>query len=479
LDPIYGFGPFELDAATRRLTRSGEVVTVGDRQVSVLLHLLTHAGTVVSKDDLIAAGWGDVAVTDNSLEQVISSLRRLLRESADDQPCVETVPRRGYRFAGRVTRVVRRETDEALDAMLAPYRAWIEGRAALETFERDRIATARAAFEGALARVPDQAPAHVGLANACVMQYETTRADPAPDVAALERAAQHAREACRLDAASGEAWATLGFVLDRQGQRLDALAAARRAVMLEPDNWRHHFRLSSIGWGEERLRAADRVRALLPGFPLAHWLAASVHVARQALAEADRELTAGIAEEDAERSGRERFSGVALHWLQGLLALARGDEARALDAFQRELSLEASGHLYARECAANTWYALGALHLRAQRIERAREAFGEAIRRVDLHPMARVALLTLEGSAAPPEPGAGTRLSDVDRAMAAAVRLVLGEAHEAAGRLVEGALVTAPPGNAAWLLPVEPLLNVVKRPAAWAGALARVRTRAA
>ena len=72
---------------------------------------------------------------------------------------------------------------------------------------------------------------------------------------------------------SAEAWATLGFVLDRTGDHVDAVAASRRAVTLEPDNWRHHFRLAFVTWGEERLRAARRTLALFPGFPLAHWLA--------------------------------------------------------------------------------------------------------------------------------------------------------------------------------------------------------------
>src|SRR4029453_15838537 len=133
----------------------------------------------------------------------------------------------------------------------------------------------------------------------CVMQFEATRADPTPDTAALDRAARHAREACRLDAQSGEAWATLGFVLDRTGHRLDARAGAGRAVSLEPDNWRHHFRLALVSWGEERLRAAHRTLALLPDFPLARWLAATVHVARQVLPEAQRELEAGLSSQVA------------------------------------------------------------------------------------------------------------------------------------------------------------------------------------
>src|SRR4029077_15944600 len=81
---------------------------------------------------------------------------------------------------------------------------------------------------------------------------------------------------------------------DRGGEHLDALAASKRAVTLEPDNWRHHFRLASVSWGEQRLRAAQQTLALLPHFPLAHWLAATVYVARQVFDEAERELDAGL-----------------------------------------------------------------------------------------------------------------------------------------------------------------------------------------
>ena len=213
-----------------------------------------------------------------------------------------------------------------LEELLAPHRAWVEGRAALETLERDQIVRARRVFEGVLEHTADHAPAHIGLANACIMHFEMTRADERPDVAALEAATQHSREACRLAPDYGEAWATLGFVLDRTGRSIDALAASRRAVSLEPDNWRHHFRLAYVGWGEERLRAAHRTLALLPGFPLAHWLIATVHVARHALAEADRQLALGITSLSNQSGGTSRFSAVALHWLHGLIRLACGDD---------------------------------------------------------------------------------------------------------------------------------------------------------
>ena len=70
-----------------------------DRHLEILAHLVAHAGTVLSKDALIDAAWRDVAVTDNSLEQAISRLRRWPRFDGD--ALIETVPRRGYRFTAR------------------------------------------------------------------------------------------------------------------------------------------------------------------------------------------------------------------------------------------------------------------------------------------------------------------------------------------------------------------------------------------
>lgn len=132
-------------------------------------------------------------MTDNSLEQAISSLRRLLGQP-DGAAYIETQARRGYRFAAKVRRAERREPLEALDALLAPHRAWIEGRASLETLERSQIVHARQLFERVVQQVPDQASAHVGLAGE-------------------QRGQLYARECC------ANAWYAIGAVRLRQGDR--------------------------------------------------------------------------------------------------------------------------------------------------------------------------------------------------------------------------------------------------------------------
>jgi DNA-binding winged helix-turn-helix (wHTH) protein len=475
----YAFGAFQLHLASRRLMRAGEVVPLGTRHVEVLAALLAQAGRVISKQALLDAGWKDVAVTDNSLEWVISELRALLGPSPSGESCIRTVPRRGYAFVGAVEPF--RATDAGLDEVLEPHRAWSEGRAALERLGRDDADVALRAFERAIEAAPHDAALHVGLANACAWQFEATRADESPAVDLLTRAIAHAREACRLDLRYAEAWATLGFVSNRAGDAAEGLAAARQAVFLEPGSWRHHLRLAFVSWGDERLRAAERARQILPGLALAHWLIATVHVARQALDAAWIETERGCAAQDAQDPAAP-FGGVGLHWLRGLLLYRRGDAAGALAALEHELTFEASGHMYARECCANAWYAIGVLHAHGGRPADAARAFGEALTRIGFHPQSLAMLSSSDPAMRERFESAVARLDGrgavADAAVARATVLVETGDHEAAAALVRHALSTAAPGAAAWLLPIEPALRVAAHPAIWAGALARLGTRA-
>jgi tetratricopeptide (TPR) repeat protein len=332
-------------------------------------------------------------------------------------------------------------------------------------------------------RATTDAGVHVGLATACVLQHEATRADAEPNVDALRLAVTHAREASELSPGHAEAWATLGFVLDRSGERENAVAALRRAVKIDPRNWLHHLRLAYASWGRDRIAAAERVLALMPGQPLACVLMASVFVARGALAEAELALDPGLRTMATDVGGPSTSSAVALYFVKGLLFLARGDEDDALASFERELALEALGHLYARECCAHTWTAIGAVHLGRGDRARARGAFEQATARVAPHPLALAGLAILgspkarDPQAATPLPSATTGVS-VDLAMARAARLVAdGDARGAAG-LVGTAIAAAPPGDAGWRVPIEPLLGVQRARDAWSVVLEQLRRRA-
>ena len=144
---------------------------------------------------------------------------------------------------------------------------------------------------------------------------------------------------------------------------------------------------------------------------------------------------------------------------------------------ERELSFEASGHLYARECCANTWYAIGAVHRRKRQLDEAAAAFQQALARVPKHPLAKLGLgVVPPGAQAAPS---GVSAPSFDAAIGHVVQLVLAGDPAAAARLLDQALAAAPSGSAGWLLPVEPTLNVSAAPEIWTSALARLRSRAA
>ena len=92
------FGPFQLFAERRLLTRDGEPVQLGGRALDILIHLAARPGEIVGKQALMEAVWPARAVEENNLTVHISALRRILADKADGRSVIQTVPGRGYIF---------------------------------------------------------------------------------------------------------------------------------------------------------------------------------------------------------------------------------------------------------------------------------------------------------------------------------------------------------------------------------------------
>ena len=99
---FYEFGPFRLDAAQHMLTRDGEKIPVPPKAFDTLLVLIENKDRVMDKQELLKIIWPDTFVEDANLAVNISVLRKLLGERADRGQYIETIPRRGYRFAAAV-----------------------------------------------------------------------------------------------------------------------------------------------------------------------------------------------------------------------------------------------------------------------------------------------------------------------------------------------------------------------------------------
>jgi len=97
------FGPFRLDSTTGQLRRGDAVVPLAPKAFTVLQHLVTHAGQLITKDDLLELAWADVHVGDGALKVCIREIRRALHDDPKTPTYIETAHRRGYRFVAPVS----------------------------------------------------------------------------------------------------------------------------------------------------------------------------------------------------------------------------------------------------------------------------------------------------------------------------------------------------------------------------------------
>src|SRR5204862_5200056 len=98
----FRFGPYVADRTAYRVTRGADVVELTPKLLDLLFYLLDHAGSLVTKEDLLEALWPGANVTENALSQAVSELRHGLGDEAAAPRFIKTVARRGYRFIAPV-----------------------------------------------------------------------------------------------------------------------------------------------------------------------------------------------------------------------------------------------------------------------------------------------------------------------------------------------------------------------------------------
>lgn len=100
----YAFDRFVLERSQKRLLcQGGAPLELTPRLFDALLLLVEHGGALVDKETFVLKVWPGLAVTDNSVSQVIASLRRLLGDDAQCSRFIQTVPRKGFRFVAPIS----------------------------------------------------------------------------------------------------------------------------------------------------------------------------------------------------------------------------------------------------------------------------------------------------------------------------------------------------------------------------------------
>ncbi len=101
------FSGFELDLASGELRRDGALLKLQPQPAKVLAMLVSHAGEVITRNQLAEQVWGSQTFVDfeQGLNFAIRQIRTVLGDDADQPRFLETLPRRGYRFIAPVEEV--------------------------------------------------------------------------------------------------------------------------------------------------------------------------------------------------------------------------------------------------------------------------------------------------------------------------------------------------------------------------------------
>ena len=116
---VYEFGPYLLDLAARLLLKQGEKVTIPPKAFDILVALIENRGRMLEKEELMQIIWPNTFVEQANLAVTISLVRKALGERPCGGQYIETLPRRGYRFAAPVREVSDVSSDVGFDESFA------------------------------------------------------------------------------------------------------------------------------------------------------------------------------------------------------------------------------------------------------------------------------------------------------------------------------------------------------------------------
>ncbi len=102
---VYEFDSYRLDTAGRLLLKRGERITIPPKAFDILAALIESRGRVLGREELMQIIWPDTFVEQANLAVTISLARKALGTRPDGGQYIETMPRRGYRFAVPVKEV--------------------------------------------------------------------------------------------------------------------------------------------------------------------------------------------------------------------------------------------------------------------------------------------------------------------------------------------------------------------------------------
>jgi DNA-binding winged helix-turn-helix (wHTH) protein/tetratricopeptide (TPR) repeat protein len=97
------FGPFRLDTVNHCLWRAEERMPLTPKAFDVLRYLMERADRVVTQHEILEGLWPETYVDPEGVRKYILEIRKVLGDQPRQPLFIETIPKRGYQFIGKVT----------------------------------------------------------------------------------------------------------------------------------------------------------------------------------------------------------------------------------------------------------------------------------------------------------------------------------------------------------------------------------------
>ncbi|MGJ7517547.1 ATP-binding protein [Pseudomonas baetica] len=118
-DTVLRFGPYAFHLNQRLVLEGDQPLRLGGRALDILQVLVEHAGSVVSKNEIIAQVWPRSVVEEINLRVHIAALRRAFRDGQDGRCYIVNIPERGYSFVAPVQQALL-HTSISLESLPPP-----------------------------------------------------------------------------------------------------------------------------------------------------------------------------------------------------------------------------------------------------------------------------------------------------------------------------------------------------------------------
>ena len=98
------FDNFEVNVRSGELCKIGSRIRLQAQPFQLLVLLLENAGEVVTREEICRELWPADTFVDfeHSLPAAVNKIREALGDAADNPRYIETLPKRGYRFIGKI-----------------------------------------------------------------------------------------------------------------------------------------------------------------------------------------------------------------------------------------------------------------------------------------------------------------------------------------------------------------------------------------